>query len=113
MSGAIYPSIPRRSLRWDLAMRIAFLGPWSIFVALTLAVAGLTVGCGGGSGGKPPGAGAPTMMQVGPSGGVQASSDGKGAVNIPAGALTGDVTITTETAAAPAAGAVGAVYEIG
>jgi hypothetical protein len=53
------------------------------------------------------------MMMVGPSGGALTSSDGKLAVDIPAGALTGDVTITTEAAAAPAAGAVGTVYEIG
>ena len=47
------------------------------------------------------------MMRVGPSGAAVSSSDGKLAVNIPAGALTGDVTITTEAAPAPAAGAVG------
>src|SRR5438552_4693684 len=93
-------------------MRIAVPGSRSIFVALTLAVAGLVPGCGGGSSGKPPG-GAPTMMMVGPSGGALTSSDGQLAVDIPAGALTGAVTITTEPAAAPAAGAVGTVYEIG
>ena len=55
----------------------------------------------------------PTMKMVGPSGGAVSSSDGNLAVNIPAGALPADVTITTEPAAAPAAGAVGNVYEIG
>ena len=53
------------------------------------------------------------MKMVGPSGGAVSSSDGNLAVNIPAGALPADVTITTEPAAAPAAGAVGTVYEIG
>src|SRR3954468_17553981 len=77
-----------------------------IFSSLTLAV-----GCGGGSS-KPP-AGAPTMTVVGMSGGALMSSDGNLAVNIPAGALPGNVTITTEPAAAPATGAVGTVYEIG
>ena len=57
--------------------------------------------------------GMPTMKMVGPSGGAVSSSDGNLAVNIPAGALPADVTITTEPAAAPAAGAVGTVYEIG
>src|SRR6185436_18401877 len=83
----------------------------SILCSLTLAA----VGCGGGGGpGKqqPPG-GMPTMKTVGPSGGAVASSDGNLAVNIPAGALPANVTITTEPAEAPATGAVGTVYEIG
>ena len=53
------------------------------------------------------------MKVVGTSGGAVTSSDGNLAVSIPAGALPADVTITTEPAAAPADGAVGAVYEIG
>ena len=53
------------------------------------------------------------MKLVGPSGGAVASSDGNLAVNIPAGALPADVTITTAPAEAPATGAVGTVYEIG
>ena len=80
----------------------------SIFCSLTLTA----VGCGGGST-LQPGGGTPTMMKVGPSGGAVSSSDGKLAVAIPAGALPADVTITTEPAAAPAAGAVSTVYEIG
>ncbi|HXU04737.1 MAG TPA: hypothetical protein VN903_27430 [Polyangia bacterium] len=68
---------------------------------------------GGGSSKQPPGGGMPTMKLVGPSGGAVSSSDGNLAVNIPAGALPADVTITTEPAAAPATGAVGTVYEIG
>src|SRR4029079_7913541 len=70
------------------------------------------VGCGGGST-LQPGGGTPTMMKVGPSGGAVSSSDGKLPFAIPAGALPADVTITTEPAAAPAAGAVSTVYEIG
>ena len=88
-------------------MRIIPHGSTSIFVALTLAV-----GCGGGGSGKPPG-GAQTMKVVGTSGGAVSSSDGKLAVEIPAGALPIDVAITTETVAAPAEGAVSTVYEIG
>src|SRR6478609_1602046 len=80
----------------------------SILCSLTLAA----VGCGSGPTQKP-GAGMPTMKMVGPSGGAVSSSDGNLAVNIPAGALPDNVTITTEAAAAPAAGAVGTVYEIG
>ena len=91
------------------AMRNRFFGPWCICLSLTLAA----VGCGGGSGGKPPGGGAPTMKLVGPSGGALSSSDGNLAVSIPPGALGADVTITTEPATAPATGAVGTVYEIG
>src|SRR3954454_24489519 len=89
-------------------MRIPFSLHTSIFCSLTLAA----VGCGGG-GSSQPGGGMPTMKMVGPSGGAVSSSDGKLAVNIPAGALPADVTITTEPAAAPAMGAVGTVYEIG
>jgi len=82
----------------------------SILCSLTLAA----VGCGGGGGpGKQPPGGMPTMKTVGPSGGAVASSDGNLAVNIPAGALPANVTITTEPAEAPATGAVGTVYEIG
>src|SRR4051794_28629791 len=87
-------------------MRTGLLLYTCVFSSLTLAV-----GCGGGSN-KPP-AGAPTMTVVGMSGGALMSSDGNLAVNIPAGALPGNVTITTEPAAAPAEGAVGTVYEIG
>ena len=90
-------------------MRIAFSGHRSIFCALTLAA----IGCGGGSNQQPPGGAMPTTQMVGPSGGAVSSSDGNLAVSIPAGALPADVTITTEAAAAPAAGAVGTVYEIG
>ena len=53
------------------------------------------------------------MKVVGTSGGAVTSSDGNLAVNIPAGALPSNVTITTEPAEAPATGAVGTVYEIG
>src|SRR5262245_32393522 len=83
----------------------------SILCSLTLAAVGC--GGGGGSGKQPPGGGMPTMKLVGPSGGAVASSDGNLAVNIPAGALPANVTITTEPAEAPATGAVGTVYEIG
>jgi hypothetical protein len=88
-------------------MRTGLLLHTSIFCSLTLAA----VGCGGGSS-KPPAA-APTMKVVGTSGGALSSSDGNLAVNIPPGALPGNVTITTEPAAAPADGSVGTVYEIG
>ena len=53
------------------------------------------------------------MKVVGTSGGALSSSDGKLAVEIPAGALPSDVAITTEPVAAPAEGAVSTVYEIG
>ena len=46
-------------------------------------------------------------------GGAVTSSDGKLALSIPAGAVGSNVTITTEPATPPAAGAVGTVYEIG
>ena len=65
----------------------------SILCSLTLAAVGC--GGGGGSGKQPPGGGMPTMKLVGPSGGAVASSDGNLAVNIPAGALPADVTVTT------------------
>ncbi len=87
-------------------MRTGLLLRTSIFCSLTL-----VVGCGGGS--NKPAAAAPTMTVVGRSGGALMSSDGNLAVDIPAGALAGDVTITTEPAMAPAEGAVGTVYEIG
>ena len=69
-------------------------------------------GGGGGAGGHPPG-GMPTATVVGMTGGAVTSSDGKLALAIPAGAVGGNVTITTEPATPPAAGAVGTVYEIG
>ncbi len=47
------------------------------------------------------------------SGGAVASSDGNLQVAVPAGAISGNVTITVAPAEAPAAGAVGSVYEIG
>jgi hypothetical protein len=81
----------------------------SILCSLTLAAAG----CGGGGSSQHPGGGMPTMKMVGPSGGAVSSSDGNLAVNIPAGALPADVTVTTEPVEAPAMGAVGTVYEIG
>src|SRR5215831_5552675 len=84
----------------------------SILCSLTLTLAAVGCGGGGGGSGKPPG-GAPTMMKVGTTGGAVSSSDGNLAVSIPAGALPGDVTITTEPAVAPAEGAVSTVYEIG
>src|SRR5688572_22483228 len=87
-------------------MRTSFFS----LAALPMAV---LAGCGGGGpGGHPPGA-MPTATVVGMSGGAVASSDGKLALSIPAGAVGGDVTITTEPATPPAAGAVGTVYEIG
>ena len=90
-------------------MRIRFSVHASIFCSLTFAA----VGCGGGGSSQPTPGGMPTMTMVGPSGGSVSSTDGNLAVNIPAGALPADVTITTEPAEAPAAGAVGTVYEIG
>ena len=57
--------------------------------------------------------GMPTATVVGMTGGAVTSSDGKLALSIPAGAVGSNVTITTEPATPPAAGAVGTVYEIG
>ncbi len=53
------------------------------------------------------------MKVVGTTGGAIASTDGQLALVIPAGAVSGDVTVTVAPAEAPASGAVGEVYEIG
>jgi hypothetical protein len=50
---------------------------------------------------------------VGASGGSVASSDGKLKVDVPPGALGGDVTLTIAPTTASASGSVGAVYDIG
>ena len=54
-----------------------------------------------------------TSAVVGMTGGMVASSDGALQVVIPAGALSGDVMVTIEPTAAPGAGSLGKVYEIG
>jgi hypothetical protein len=56
---------------------------------------------------------APSSSVIGTAGGTVASADGVISVNIPAGAVSGDVTVTVTPASAPPAGAVGAVYDIG
>jgi hypothetical protein len=56
---------------------------------------------------------APSSTVVGTAGGTVESTDGVITVNIPAGAVSGDVTVTVTPESAPPAGAVGAVYDIG
>ncbi len=79
----------------------------ALFSFLVLAAG---VDCGSGSPSKPA---APATKTIGVMGGQLASSDGNLDVAIPAGAVGSDVTITVAPAEAPAAGAIGGVYEIG
>jgi hypothetical protein len=60
----------------------------------------------------PPG-GATTSTVIGTTGGSVASSDGVLSVNIPAGALPANVTVTVTPESSPPSGAIGAVYDIG
>lgn len=71
-------------------------------------------GCGGGSdGGTRPPPGDPGT-DIGPTGGVAASPDGRATVTVPAGALDRTVTVTVAPAAAPPAGVLpGTAYDLG
>jgi hypothetical protein len=55
----------------------------------------------------------PSSSVIGTAGGTVESTDGVISVKIPAGAVSGDVTVTVTPESAPPAGAVGAVYDIG
>src|SRR6266540_1190787 len=89
--------------------------PWSVLISsamfLAVILVGLVASCGGGT--PTPSGGGMAMKVVGTTGGAIASTDGQLALVIPAGAVSGDVTVTVAPAEAPASGAVGEVYEIG
>jgi hypothetical protein len=79
------------------------------FVPFFLAI--LLSACGGGgsdNGGVPKGAGSPEI--IGSSGGTRTSDDGKASIEIPAGALSQDTTISVTVASNLAAGNIGAAY---
>jgi len=77
--------------------------------ALVAAVAALAAGCGSSALGDPP---IKTVM-IGQEGGQAASVDGSLKLQVPPGALESSVPITIQQIDAPAAGAVGATFEIG
>lgn len=85
--------------------------PISSFVLTVMAVA---AGCSSKSAATdaPAAAGSSTSAAVGPNGGTFANADGSVKLNVPAGALSTDITFTSERIASPPAGAHGA-YEIG
>jgi hypothetical protein len=85
---------------------------------LTIAILLPAAGCGSGSSstsstGNPSSGTAPEKDTIGTSGGTVTTSDEAVSVQVPAGALAKDVTITVAPTDPPASGAVGPVYEIG
>jgi hypothetical protein len=95
-----------RSSRWAWG--------WSVFVWAAAAACGSTSsGPGGNGGGNDAGSGLLAQQTVGASGGMVATSDGVLTIQIPAGALGANTTITVQGIASPAPGSIGTTYDIG